>query len=45
MSDDERVEAVIAAPIRECFGADSPHRWVAMRILAALKANRLVTDE
>lgn len=31
---------VIAAPIRECFGADSPHEHVAMRIAAALKASR-----
>lgn len=31
---------VIAAPIRECFGADSPHEHVAMRITAALKASR-----
>lgn len=29
---------IIAAPIRECFGADSPHEYVAMRILAALTA-------
>ena len=34
----ERIKAVIEAPIRECFGFDSPHEWVATRILAALKA-------
>lgn len=37
MSDELR--DIIAAPIRECFGVESPHEWVAMRILAALKAS------
>lgn len=32
------IKTVIAAPIRECFGPDSPHEWVATRIIAALKA-------
>ena len=38
MAMSERIKAVIEAPIRECFGFDSPHEWVATRILAALKA-------
>ncbi|AAN12726.1 DNA methyltransferase [Mycobacterium phage Omega] len=35
----------IAAPIRECWGPDSPHEHVAMRIIAALRANRIALVE
>lgn len=41
----ERIKAVIEAPIRECFGFDSPHEWVATRILAALKAADIAVVE
>lgn len=40
-----RIETVIATPIRECFGPDSPHEWVATRILGALKAARIAVVE
>ncbi|QBI98709.1 hypothetical protein SEA_BOBBY_77 [Mycobacterium phage Bobby] len=41
----DRILDTIASPIRECWGPGSPHEHVAMRILAALKANRIALVE
>ncbi|UXE03047.1 hypothetical protein SEA_GIGIOUIOUI_74 [Mycobacterium phage GigiOuiOui] len=41
----DRILDTIAAPIRECWGPDSPYEHVAMRIIAALKANRIALVE
>ncbi|QGH78859.1 DNA methyltransferase [Mycobacterium phage MinionDave] len=44
-NDPVQVRAIIAAPIRECWGPDSPYEHVAMRIIAALRANRIALVE